>query len=310
MCIGAEIAQAVHACTHSFMCARLLSLASVEVSCNAVCALVCPYCMPAACAPGARRLLDALQRGPARQHLALPMLILVAQQRQAIMVRTEAQHIKFVVELYDKCHETTTQYIEFLQVGFEVRVWGLGFGLGFESCTALWTAEKESVCCRSAATFALERILSFKKSGSDFKQKQSNAAFRLFTPLIYSSPTSPAPLFLFLSSPFSLPGPALTQTALSFEDYCRLVPPVDVLRTQYKLDSEIVFLVGVSSQHFGLRWHCVVLSVFINESALSTVDLTRSWWWLQLCTRHSSAHGCACGLTDCCIIVRCGGQPV
>jgi len=36
---------------------------------------------------GARRLLDALQRGPPRQHLALPLLLLVAQQRQIIMVR-------------------------------------------------------------------------------------------------------------------------------------------------------------------------------------------------------------------------------
>lgn len=39
---------------------------------------------------------------------------------QAIMVRTEAQHIKFVVELYDKCHETCQQYIEFLQVGLQL----------------------------------------------------------------------------------------------------------------------------------------------------------------------------------------------
>lgn len=104
------------------------------------------------------RLLDALQRGPRRQHLALPLLLLVAQQRQAIMVgardarthgvplpspvlisertacqassevlaprgalldaqiQTQAQHIKFVVELYDKCHETCVQYIQFLQV--------------------------------------------------------------------------------------------------------------------------------------------------------------------------------------------------
>jgi len=38
-------------------------------------------------ARGARRLLDALQRGPPRQHLALPLLLLVAQQRQIIMVR-------------------------------------------------------------------------------------------------------------------------------------------------------------------------------------------------------------------------------
>jgi hypothetical protein len=33
------------------------------------------------------RLLEALQRGPRRQHLALPLFLLVAQQRQIIMVR-------------------------------------------------------------------------------------------------------------------------------------------------------------------------------------------------------------------------------
>jgi len=34
-----------------------------------------------------------------------------------LQVHTQAQHIKFVVELYDKCHVTTQQYIQFLQVG-------------------------------------------------------------------------------------------------------------------------------------------------------------------------------------------------
>lgn len=146
-------------------------------------------------ARGGRRLLDALRRGPPRQHLALPLFILVAQQRQAVMVggwggwggqhsirhghsscglvlgstampaampaaplptahvviktryhrdlsqlvvpplssppaltrplppapscfqiHTEAQNIKFVMSLYDKCHETCFQYLEFLQV--------------------------------------------------------------------------------------------------------------------------------------------------------------------------------------------------
>ncbi len=38
-------------------------------------------------ARGGKRLLEALQRGPKSQHLALPLFILVAQQRQAIMVR-------------------------------------------------------------------------------------------------------------------------------------------------------------------------------------------------------------------------------
>lgn len=33
-----------------------------------------------------------------------------------LQMQTQAQHIKFVVELYDKCHETCVQYIQFLQV--------------------------------------------------------------------------------------------------------------------------------------------------------------------------------------------------
>lgn len=36
---------------------------------------------------------------------------------QIIMIQTESSHIKFVVELYDKCHETLRQYIKFLEVG-------------------------------------------------------------------------------------------------------------------------------------------------------------------------------------------------
>jgi hypothetical protein len=34
-------------------------------------------------------------------------------------MQTQAQHIKFVVELYDKCHETCIQYIQFLQVSYQ-----------------------------------------------------------------------------------------------------------------------------------------------------------------------------------------------
>jgi hypothetical protein len=42
-----------------------------------------------------------------------------------VQVRTEAQHIKFIVELFDKCHETTQQYITFLQVCFTARAFSL-----------------------------------------------------------------------------------------------------------------------------------------------------------------------------------------
>ncbi len=44
--------------------------------------------MGKAWARGGRRMLQALQRGPRSEHLALPLFILVAQQRQAIMVCT------------------------------------------------------------------------------------------------------------------------------------------------------------------------------------------------------------------------------
>jgi len=46
-------------------------------------------------ARGAKRLLDALQRGPSQQHLALPLLLLVAQQRQIIMVGGRSVHDYF-----------------------------------------------------------------------------------------------------------------------------------------------------------------------------------------------------------------------
>ena len=50
-------------------------------------------------ARGARRLLEALQKGSSpKQHLALPMLILVAQQRQVIMVRVGLEHREGCVE--------------------------------------------------------------------------------------------------------------------------------------------------------------------------------------------------------------------
>lgn len=156
-------------------------------------------------AAGARRLLDALQRGPPRQHLALPLLVLVAQQRQAIMVRTEAQHIKFVVELYDKCHETTTQYIEFLQV-------------------------------RPCGTRVLHPCI---------------ASVLLGPHAVLPGPTGDPPCFNTMRPLLRLTAhpnnPCVTstpvQTALPFEDYCKLLPQLDVLRTAYKLDSEIVFQV-------------------------------------------------------------------
>eukprot|EP00887_Chlorella_sp_A99_P001761 scaffold19.g1761.t1 len=65
---------------------------------------------------GTQRLIAALQVGPTpEQQLALPLLILLAQQRKLIVLQTQSPHLKLIAELYDKCHETCTQYAEFLQ---------------------------------------------------------------------------------------------------------------------------------------------------------------------------------------------------
>ena len=60
-------------------------------------------------------------QGPCNQHLALPLLLLTAQQRNVILLNTRADHIKFLVELYDKCQETCQQYADFLKaaLGFD-----------------------------------------------------------------------------------------------------------------------------------------------------------------------------------------------
>lgn len=63
---------------------------------------------------GMQRLLAALRVGPPAQQLAIPLLILLAQQRKLITLQPQSFHLKLVAELYDKCHEVTMQYIEFL----------------------------------------------------------------------------------------------------------------------------------------------------------------------------------------------------
>ena len=64
---------------------------------------------------GSRRLLAALKVGPPRSHLALPLMILLGQQRDVIATRTEGRHVKLISEMYDKCQEACKQYILFLQ---------------------------------------------------------------------------------------------------------------------------------------------------------------------------------------------------
>ena len=49
-------------------------------------------------------------QGQPHQHLALPLLLLVAQQRHVIATQTESRHVKLIVEMYDKCQETAKQY--------------------------------------------------------------------------------------------------------------------------------------------------------------------------------------------------------
>ncbi|XP_024388621.1 THO complex subunit 2 isoform X2 [Physcomitrium patens] len=46
--------------------------------------------------------------------LAVPLLILIAQQRSFVVVTAEASYIKVVSEQFDRCHGTLLQYVEFL----------------------------------------------------------------------------------------------------------------------------------------------------------------------------------------------------
>ncbi|GAB4813521.1 hypothetical protein N2152v2_000567, partial [Parachlorella kessleri] len=80
---------------------------------------------------GMQRLTAALRQGPREQQLALPLLILLAQQRKLITLTTQSSHLKLIAELYDKCQESShlkliaelydkcqevlTQYAEFLR---------------------------------------------------------------------------------------------------------------------------------------------------------------------------------------------------
>lgn len=64
---------------------------------------------------GSMRLLDSLRCGAPEQQLMLPLLILLAQQRKLIALQPPSPHLKLTSELLDKCHETTLQYISFLQ---------------------------------------------------------------------------------------------------------------------------------------------------------------------------------------------------
>ena len=64
---------------------------------------------------GMQRLIRALRVGPYKHHIALPMIVLMAQQRKLLTLQSEATHLKLVAELYDRCQEVIAQYTEFLQ---------------------------------------------------------------------------------------------------------------------------------------------------------------------------------------------------
>lgn len=64
---------------------------------------------------GTRKLIDALMSGSDGPPLALPLLILIAQQEDIVAINTESRHLKLIAELNDKCHETLFEYIEFLK---------------------------------------------------------------------------------------------------------------------------------------------------------------------------------------------------
>jgi len=68
-------------------------------------------------ARGAARLAAALTAGGPAHALAVPLFILLAQQRHAVAVTTASPHIKLIAELYDKTHETAVQYARFLAGG-------------------------------------------------------------------------------------------------------------------------------------------------------------------------------------------------
>ncbi|KAG2492057.1 hypothetical protein HYH03_009555 [Edaphochlamys debaryana] len=69
-------------------------------------------------AKGRQRLLRALEDRPSGGggSLALPLLILVAQQRSVIINHTDSKLIKFIATMYDRCQDTLLHLSEFLRL--------------------------------------------------------------------------------------------------------------------------------------------------------------------------------------------------
>ena len=63
---------------------------------------------------GASRLASALTRTARDGPLAVPLFILLAQQRVAVATTTDSPHIKLIAELVDKTHDAASQFAAFL----------------------------------------------------------------------------------------------------------------------------------------------------------------------------------------------------
>ena len=61
------------------------------------------------------RLLKALHAGPTEDHLAIPLLILLAQQRRLVTLQSSSDHLKTIAELFDRNQEVLVAYSEFLK---------------------------------------------------------------------------------------------------------------------------------------------------------------------------------------------------
>ena len=64
-------------------------------------------------------LVDFRHRFRIGAALTVPLLVLIAQTRQAIIFKTDSKHLKLVSQLYDGCQETFFHYCDFLEQAFD-----------------------------------------------------------------------------------------------------------------------------------------------------------------------------------------------
>lgn len=53
---------------------------------------------------------------PEPEQLAVPLLILLAQQQVYIQIKSTQKHLKLIAEMYDRCHQALLQYLKLLTV--------------------------------------------------------------------------------------------------------------------------------------------------------------------------------------------------